>query len=62
MHLALNKPSFTLEVIKRLLNRIDNFEINRMFKYRDDNNLMDCISSKEDCCCRVFYSSTDFRI
>ena len=67
MHINLNKPSFTLEVAKKLIKfkhrRVNyDYEINRIFKYRDDNNLMDCINNKEECCCRVFYSSLDLKI
>lgn len=67
MHINLNKPSFTLEVIKRLITfkhrRVNyDYEIKRIFKYRDDNNLMHCVNNKEDCCCRVFYSAIDLKI
>lgn len=67
MHITSNEISFTLDEIKRLFknkHRNDNYnyEIKRMFKYRDDNYLMDCISPIEDCCCRVFYSTMDLKI
>jgi hypothetical protein len=28
-----------------------------MTKFVNDNYLMDCISNKEDCCCKVFYDN-----
>ena len=37
-------------------------EIDKIFKYHDDNNLMHCVDNKVDCCCRVYYSSVDLRI
>ena len=39
-----------------------NSEIDKIFKFRDDSNLMHCVDKKMDCCCRVYYSSVDLRI